>query len=838
MNSNDGADEIDLDLLNTTLCVSFERSMDTLQYLNKPQSTIDAVEAIARKSVLTQQENTWKEYRSQHPFECLNDDWLDTIYLERAILEQVIESRNTDINEWMSKTVFAVMMKSIFGLPFDIDLYHHFHGQSYGVQQKLVYGFTLYPSFYYHRYMWIKEIKRITDTDQITPCLLANIKANKLVCNVDELSGIFWGGMYSVTSTLVTLLIHTTSHPLKRDMLYKSDDQVIKAMIREAMRINPSVPIITRHIDNKDVFVCPYGFHSYVTDPHEFKYERFIDDLSCFQNNYAPFGSESSRYCVGMEYALNIMFIIIKCISTKISVRVNEADKYDTIVHAGSIVPKTKICGEVMFMNRKAHWCYIDAFHSILFKLTHNNIHYGKAKTISNMPHIIGTPRVTYINVAHNILGDNKMVCYHCKTPNTCVNMIAKSAISVLKKVKVDDDGSPWFSTEESHRAIEKIFHVSLNDARISNYKDMTCFLNNMNHTDILKFISTQGLGAHLIRSGSRGYCIDLMHMVHYKVRPKLARYGAKLILDTNFDVIGIKTPYTPIIDSYGKMITSTSAGKLYTPQDKHWLFAYHLFMSSLITHVTLIQHALYCHFKEAGQFLYLFTKYRNDISSSLKSFIRLFLYDTMKINNEALHLLVSRGGLIYRIFAFTEKETQRYLKNHFVSECLPEMLNINTPFWRDYNNYTEKVNVFVGNILNKMVMDGTSQLVEEYKEIMENNSSSLHDILVTHIITVSFWHEHVGNMSWYLFSPSVVKTRIFKEYVLSKYDSRQGTLQGVHLALYTSINKMPTIMSPLETKMDSEFTEDFQIFRSSLDACHFECKHLQPEFFECSVSL
>jgi len=361
-----------------------------------------------------------------------------------------------------------------------------------------------------------------------------------------------------------------------------------------------------------------------------------------------------------------------------------------------------------------------------------------------------------------------------------------------------------------------------------------------MNLCQRLTYIATKGMGAQLLRVGSAGYCIDLLHMSRYKVRHNLCPYGAKLILNQDFEVIGIRLGYTPVIDSHGTMLTFTNQNRTYHPNDNHWLFAYHIFMSSLITHVTLIQHALFCHFKEAGQILYLVSKYENTLSPSLRSFVRLFLYDTASVNNNALRLLVSDGGIIYRIFGFTRSETKRYLYNHFASEDIVSS-DINTPFWRDYTKYYYIIKRFVGGILSKItdnLPEHATELVYEYQTIMNNSTIDLESILIKHIITVSFWHEHVGNMSWYLFNPSVARSKVFKEFALEPFDARQNSLQSIHLALYTSINKMPGIMSQLETKMDTEFFDHFIDLQKDLEKWKFECNHLDPRNFECSVSL
>ena len=89
------------------------------------------------------------------------------------------------------------------------------------------------------------------------------------------------------------------------------------------------------------------------------------------------------------------------------------------------------------------------------------------------------------------------------------------------------------------------------------------------------------------------------------------------------------------------------------------------------------------------------------------------------------------------------------------------------------------------------------------------------------------------ANLILILFHPKIIKTKVYKNHPNSQFDSKQNTIQNIHLALVTSIISMPKITDELNPNSSA-----FENFRNNLKNIQLECSHLAPELLECSISL
>uniref|UniRef100_A0A2S2PVK4 Cytochrome p450 n=1 Tax=Sipha flava TaxID=143950 RepID=A0A2S2PVK4_9HEMI len=148
----------------------------------------------------------------------------------------------------------------------------------------------------------------------------------------------------SITMTLVLLGMHPDIQDRARDELRSifedSDRDVtmedlnsmkyLEAIIKESLRLYPSVPGFTRELQTTlklknysippmtTVAIYPYILHRIETlypNPEEFVPERFldVDNKSKFLFGYLPF-SAGVRNCIGQKYAMNQMKTVISTI--------------------------------------------------------------------------------------------------------------------------------------------------------------------------------------------------------------------------------------------------------------------------------------------------------------------------------------------------------------------------------------------------------------------------------------------------------------------------------------------------------------------------------------------
>ena len=238
--------------------------------------------------------------------------------------------------------------------------------------------------------------------------------------------------------------------------------------------------------------------------------------------------------------------------------------------------------------------------------------------------------------------------------------------------------------------------------------------------------------------------------------------------------------------------------------------------------------------------------KLTRNINLNLKKILKIFLYKTSEINNSALDILINKGGIVDRVFGFKRNALEVYIKNCVYSfnamDIIPndDKVNIiNTPFNRDALKFWNVIGDFVENFINEI------QPVYNIHDLLNDinipglikydlsDVENLKKLLTFHIFVVSFWHEHIGNMSMYVLNPKLIKTKVHYNYPCSEFDSKQNTMQNIHLALVTSIISMPKITDQLNSKSDA-----FIKLKDNLNNIKMECMHLSPELLECSISL
>ncbi|XP_070264327.1 cytochrome P450 4V2-like isoform X1 [Myotis yumanensis] len=126
----------------------------------------------------------------------------------------------------------------------------------------------------------------------------------------------------------------------------------LECVIKETLRIFPSVPIIARELNEdcdvggykvvkgSQILIIPYALHrdqKYFPDPEEFKPERFFPENSMGRHPYAyvPF-SAGPRNCIGQRFAMMEEKVILSCILRHFWVECNQ--KREELGLAGELI--------------------------------------------------------------------------------------------------------------------------------------------------------------------------------------------------------------------------------------------------------------------------------------------------------------------------------------------------------------------------------------------------------------------------------------------------------------------------------------------------------------------
>ena len=408
---------------------------------------------------------------------------------------------------------------------------------------------------------------------------------------------------------------------------------------------------------------------------------------------------------------------------------------------------------------------------------------------------------------------------------------------------------------------IKKYFPKVLENELFLKNREQAHKLEKLSETEMLKFIATEGIGAHLLKEEITidkdgvehiNYVIDLLFLSKFEVRSKLIPYGAKLVLDRKFKVLHITTNCVV----FNKKIFKRSHD--YDLDSLGWRFAYNLFMSSLLMHETVCNHAIECHFKVAGNVLASYYKNKKDMNKDVYNTFLIFLYRTQEVNDRAYEILVNEGGLVSRIFALSSKGLKEYFQyvcdNWKFTPPYQEDI-VDTPlksdlieYWKVFQSFSEKL---VDRIKSDIYQDPI-WLIDFNKEILkysegivdpkENMISNLKRVLTAVIYNATVYHEYIGNVSRYLIYPKITSCKLFKSKPSLVNDTEQNYIQAIFLAAITSVQKMPKIIDDL-WKVQTEKTQDIwkelqEILNSKDFRSKLKTEYLLPEFLECSVSL
>jgi hypothetical protein len=408
---------------------------------------------------------------------------------------------------------------------------------------------------------------------------------------------------------------------------------------------------------------------------------------------------------------------------------------------------------------------------------------------------------------------------------------------SNLCNLPIEDIDNCKIEKNDLDKLFNEYFSTYKDDEDIKMYKKWSDELSNLEIKDRLLFLAFEGCGAYLLKKDKNKYLIDLSYMNQFQVRKDFVKYGAKLYISENKDDVSIEIN--------NKIITSFDNG---------WQTAYNVFVSSLITHVTIAEHALYTHFYIAGNMASIMYMIDNNMKGELCEFIKPFVYKTPYVNNNAVEILISKRGIVNRIFAFEVDELERYYKYLITNNMLfvfdIEKISKDTKLYHDAKIYYDVVKDFVSQSIELFIDDRNINLfLDNVKNIIpelmpENNDNNdnirnkLKKILSDFIFTVTFWHEYVGNMSWYILNPVFMKSKVFRSDSGAIYGNKQTYLQSVFLAVLTSSIKMPRITDNFGDFYIGKKQDIWNKFRENLLKIKFQSKYMDVKYLETSVSL
>lgn len=428
-------------------------------------------------------------------------------------------------------------------------------------------------------------------------------------------------------------------------------------------------------------------------------------------------------------------------------------------------------------------------------------------------------------------------------------NRIVSFILQLLAKLPITDIDKQWESEEIAKREITKYFGKVMNNDKLLFYKALSENVGLLSQEQFLKLLVTEGMAVHLAEYNDEKeeWCVDLSYMSCYSVREGLLPYGAKLVMTPDFDVKYIELGYD--LDNDNDKVSEGI--KRYGVGETKWQMAYNVFTSSLITHVTIVDHAVRCHFILAGGMLSAVQENTMKLNSDLVRFIRPFLYRTGDINGAALDILINPGGIVSRLFSFTCQGLEQffndsYKKYSFIHPL--ERVDSRLKFYKDSKKLYDCIEQFVKEMISAIFPDEVNNISMFFLDINQkipgivdrslSNYDNLVRIVTSHIYNVSMWHEQIGNVTWYLLNPKLIRVKPYISQSDAQMESEQNSIQNCFLALTTSIISMPKLNDQLWRTHRGKFKDIFCKFKKELDKLCFESDHFTVDLLECSVSL
>ena len=192
--------------------------------------------------------------------------------------------------------------------------------------------------------------------------------------------------------------------------------------------------------------------------------------------------------------------------------------------------------------------------------------------------------------------------------------------------------------------------------------------------------------------------------------------------------------------------------------------------IATIVLYTTVVLHAGVCHFYHAGHISTAMKSEGKTLSEIDKCLLRVFAFRTAEINTDAMTLLISKGGLVERLFAITHQGLLELLQ--YTEKEAMRILALIRPLGTSHSSRLLQLlvdfNIATGEFLDNLGLD--RHLNRQFQTL----------------ITVStLLHEIVGStIGIYFMAPHILKTKI----LLSEFN---GEVHLVESASSFDINKV-----------------------------------------------
>jgi cytochrome P450 len=365
-------------------------------YKDAPKQALEPV--ITRRCLFIANGDDWAYRRSIHPAKGeAADAWMASVVptLRDAVTSSVSRiaasgPSGVDLYDSLERVAFDAFAVASWGEPLGDEAYREFVALgkvgSLRMQTPLQFAPPLCPMFYADRRRWygrfdglIEKARRHPDPTR-RDLLALSIRLGPKIPHDDFrdlLANVFYGGVYSATSGLVTALYLLAHHPEERTRLVEALDRFdlgaadlapadldacprLGSTILEALRYLTPVPLMARSVvttrsvelgghalpANTKLFLTNWLIHrdpAHWSDPDRFDPARWESGGSeanpIGSPHFFPFG-QGPRMCVGMPFAMTYMKTALATILSRFEVDVDRTLPYQPSYFFGVMIPR------------------------------------------------------------------------------------------------------------------------------------------------------------------------------------------------------------------------------------------------------------------------------------------------------------------------------------------------------------------------------------------------------------------------------------------------------------------------------------------------------------------
>lgn len=372
------------------------------------------------------------------------------------------------------------------------------------------------------------------------------------------------------------------------------------------------------------------------------------------------------------------------------------------------------------------------------------------------------------------------------------------------------------------------------------------------NRLDQLKFLIESGYLSMCVEKNidnTAEWMIDLSFMENCEVKNRYHVYGGVL----KFDIDNNESNSAKIV-----VRSLRYNGSTLSPSEKEFDKCLNIFLSSGFVYTTIALHALLTHVIVSCGAFKAFTELKNS-KSNLARFIYYFTYNSPDTAYKAQTILLRRGGMLRKLFAFTNTgfdNLVRYSNSKISVQDTIDMITKNSSFKQlpivtKLNMWFEVINEFCANVGSDIQKstdpEDIDRFIKSFNKNVKTENTTLASTLNILVFFATIYHAVVGNIMYYHGDPKFLNMKVSFGGEKFKYPTIQEYHMLMVLTSATVYETTPKLLNDIDPFFDPQscmynpmvnFQNKLRGLEKMLSDISPIDTNVFPSTIECSASL